>query len=424
MIRVTGQGTSDLGCKRSTNEDAFVVNNDLGLYMVCDGVSGHAAGEVASRMTVNIVQQHLKSHRAVIDKYAQTGSAPSREAVVGLIEDAINLACAEIFKLAEKEEAKRGMSTTVTLFLRAGSNAIIAHVGDSRIYLAKADRDYQLTEDHSLLAEELQRGTLTPAEAEKFKAANVITRAVGFQELVQVDTLQLELSNNDNYLLCSDGLSDYFHDNELAKIVQRNSDPSYVVKNLIEFAKSKGGKDNITAIVIHVESDDVTEPNFTVSAKAEAIRKIPLFKYLSYQETIKVLNIATTNIYQPGDVIIQENTVGTDMFVLLGGSVKLLKMGQPLNVLRDGAFFGEMGLIDNAPRSASVVAEVPTRVLTIKRNDFYPLLRREPQLAVKLLWSFCQSLNQRLRVTTELLADVRADLETVRAELPFEITKG
>jgi PPM family protein phosphatase len=371
IIRVSGHGLSDLGLKRSTNEDSFLSDSDLGLFMVCDGVSGHAAGDVASRMAVTIVHQHLKRHRTSIEKYASDETIQSREVVVKLIEQAINLACGEVFRLAEADENKRGMATTVTLFLRAGRHAIIAHVGDSRIYLARGERAYQLTEDHSLLAEELKRGALTPEEAERFKAANVITRAVGFQELVQVDSLHLELADGDTYVLCSDGLSDYFQNNELAQLV-KEPEPSTITKALIDFAKSKGGKDNITAVVIRVIAEDQTEPNFTVAAKTDAIRKIPLFKYLTYQELMKVLNVATVNMYQPGDVIIKEDTVGTDMFILLGGSVKLLKLNQLVNVLRDGAFFGEMGLIDNAPRSASVVAEVPTRALVITRNEFYP----------------------------------------------------
>jgi hypothetical protein len=338
----------------------------------------------------------------------------------------VNAACAEVYKMSLADDSKRGMSTTLVLLLRAGRKAVIAHVGDSRIYQARGDTSYQLTDDHSLIAEQIRKGLLKPEEAEKYKTANSITRAVGFQEGVEVDTLHLDLAPGDRYLLCSDGLCDYFKNaqdfGEFAKKVK----PADLTKELIAFAKSKGGKDNITAVVVCVEGEPgpaTARSEIDGIAKTDVIQKIPLFRYLAYPELMKVLAIANIRSYLPGDTIIVENSLGTEMYVILSGSVNLLKMGQRIRTLTTGAFFGEMGLIDNAPRSASIVA-AETRLIVITRSDFYPLLRREPQLAVKLLWSFCQSLNERLRATTELLADVKADLESLKPEVPFIVSKG
>jgi hypothetical protein len=318
------------------------------------------------------------------------------------------------------------MSTTLVLFLRAGRKAVIAHVGDSRIYQARGENSYQLTEDHSLIAEQIRKGLLKPDEAEKYKSANSITRAVGFQEGVEVDTLHLDLAPGDKYLLCTDGLCDYFQGAQDFSDFTKRVKPTELPKELIGFAKSKGGKDNITAVVIQIEADPGAGARAEIDgiAKTDVIQKIPLFRYLAYPELMKVLAISSIRSYLPGDPIIVENSLGTEMYVILSGTVNLLKMGQRIRTLTTGAFFGEMGLIDNAPRSASIVAAEQTRLIVITRSDFYPLLRREPQLAVKLLRSFCQSLNERLRATTELLADVKADLESLKPEVPFIVSKG
>jgi PPM family protein phosphatase len=421
MFKLETRGLSDPGCKRTSNEDAFFVDEELGLHLVCDGVSGHSAGDVASKTAIALIHQEIRKGRALVEAFAAHPSPTTRDSVLKLVEQAINRACAEIYRMATRDEKKRGMATTLTLFLKAGGQALTAHVGDSRIYLLRQGKVHLLTEDHSLLAEELRRGTLTPEEAERFRSANVITRAVGFQEFVKPDLLQVELADGDTFLLCSDGLSDYFGAD--FGPFTKPAPAGVLVRELIQFARSRGGKDNITAVVIRVASDDITEPCLEPGAKAETIGRIPLFRYLSYQEVIKVLNIAVTREYESGSVIIQEGAAGTEMYVLLSGTVRVLKGSQLLSVLRDGSVFGEMGLIENAPRSASIVSDGKTRALVISRKDFYPLLRREAQLAVKLLWSFCYSLNQRLRNTNELLADIKADLEEMRSDLPFEIVK-
>src|SRR5579859_7263609 len=133
-MKATGYGQTDSGLKRSTNEDAYVVDQELGLYIVCDGVSGNAAGDVASSTTVKVVQQYVKKRRELVDRYAREDTPPNREAVSNLVSDAINAACAEVYKMSLADEAKRGMSTTLVLLLKAGKKAVIANVGDSRIY--------------------------------------------------------------------------------------------------------------------------------------------------------------------------------------------------------------------------------------------------------------------------------------------------
>jgi PPM family protein phosphatase len=423
-MKVKGYGQTDVGLKRSTNEDSFVVDPELDLFIVCDGVGGHNAGEVASANTVRLVQQYIRKNRAVVDRYAREDIPAHREAVSELVSDAINVACSEVFKMAQADKGKSGMATTIVLFLRAGKKAVIANVGDSRIYQARADRAYQLTEDHAIIAEQIRKGLLKPEEAGKYGKSDSITRAVGFQEGVEVDTLHIDLAPGDLYLLCSDGLCDYFKEPQDFSTFAKKAKLPDLSKELVTFARAQGGKDNITAIVVHVEAESATKTNESEAMpKPELIQKIPLFRYLTYQELMKVLAVASVRSYMPNDPIIVENSLGNEMFVILSGSVSLLKSGQMIRPLKPGAFFGEMGLIDNAPRSASIVAAEPTRLMVIGRADFYPLLRKEPNLAVKLLWSFCQSLNERLRITTELLSDVKADLDSLKPEAPFVVAK-
>ena len=420
MIKVLGHGLSDPGLKRTSNEDAFLVDQELGLYLVCDGVSGHAAGDVASKMTIQLVHQHIKKNRAVIEAHSKEDTAVARESTVKLIEDAINLACGQVFKLSRQDESKRGMATTVTLFLRTGRHAMIAHVGDSRIYLARGEKSYQLTEDHSLLAEELRRGTLTPEEAEKFKAANVITRAVGFQELVKVDTLQVELSHTDTYLLCSDGLSDYFQSNELAKMATGRP-PDTVTKELVAFAKAKGGKDNITAVIVKLGEEGAGDEARArrLALKRDVLAKMPLFGRLSERELLRVMQAVEVREYEDGQVVIRAGDKGDELFIVLAGTVRVIRGEATLTRLGAGEHFGEMALIRSVPRSASVTAEGRAELIAIRRADFFEILRKEHEIAVKMLWQFLGVLADRLDQTSSELRHAKQELaaEDVTGEI-------
>lgn len=251
-LRRTGSGLTDVGRKRKSNEDAFFYDDGLGLYIVGDGMGGHAAGEVASQEAIEtvygMVKRGLGSLRALADPLVEDDvRAASR-----LMESSIQAATYMVFSLAEMDRGKTGMGTTLSALLVLGEYAVTAQVGDSRIYRVSGDTVEQLTEDHTLIAWQLKQGLITPQEAKKSPHRNVITRAVGNRDYVQVDTGLVKLAPGDRFLLCSDGLHGYLRDADIAPIVALSGEAA--VERFIALANERGGKDNITAILVEIDA--------------------------------------------------------------------------------------------------------------------------------------------------------------------------
>ena len=250
-FRRTGFALTDLGRKRTTNEDAFFMDDQLGLYVVADGMGCHAAGEVASREAVDtlygMVKRGVGGLRELIDPVEETDV----RAACRLMESAVQAATYLVFSMAEIDRAKSGMGTTVSAMLVLGDYAITAQVGDSRVYRIEGESVEQLTEDHTLIAWQLKQGLITPQEAARSPHRNVITRAVGNREYVQVDTRRVPLAPEARFLLCSDGLHGYLRDEDIPPIVRMGGDTA--VRRFIDLANERGGKDNITAILVEID---------------------------------------------------------------------------------------------------------------------------------------------------------------------------
>jgi protein phosphatase len=250
-IRRTGYALTDLGRKRSTNEDAFFADDALGLYVVADGMGGHAAGEVASHEAVEAIYGMVKTG---VGKLRDLVGAPSDQdlrAATRLIESAVQAATYFVFSIAEIDRAKSGMGTTISALLILGDYAVTAQVGDSRIYRVQGESVEQLTEDHTLIAWQLKQGLITPQEAARSPHRNVITRAVGNREYVQVDTRCVPLAPGCRFLLCSDGLHGYLRDEDIPTIVEMGG--ARAVRRFVDLANERGGKDNITAVLVEID---------------------------------------------------------------------------------------------------------------------------------------------------------------------------
>jgi serine/threonine protein phosphatase PrpC len=250
-LRRTGFALTDLGRKRASNEDAFFVDDALGLYVVADGMGGHAAGEIASREAVDtlygMVKTGLGQLRALVDPLPDQDS----QAACRLMESAVQAATYFVYSIAEIDRDKSGMGTTISALLVLGGYAVTAQVGDSRIYRVEGAAVEQLTEDHTLIAWQLKQGLITPQEAARSPHKNVITRAVGNREYVQVDTRCIRLASGVRFLLCSDGLHGYLRDEDIPKIVPMGGVAA--VRRFVDIANERGGKDNITAVLVEID---------------------------------------------------------------------------------------------------------------------------------------------------------------------------
>jgi protein phosphatase len=246
-LRIDARGLTDVGLRRDHNEDAFLVDEALGLFIVADGMGGHAGGGTASRLAVETIRDMVRQGWKDLPKPAE----PEDTRVADLLERAVEEACAVIYRTAQGDPQLAGMGTTVTAALLDARTAFVAHVGDSRCYLLRGGRIYQVTEDHSLVNEQLKAGAISADEAKHSRFKNIITRSVGFEEKVLVDLMAVELEPRDGLVICCDGLSNLVEDPEILDLVEESSLET-APGRLVALANERGGDDNITVIVIRV----------------------------------------------------------------------------------------------------------------------------------------------------------------------------
>lgn len=239
---IASWGQTDIGLKRSNNEDSFQINDESGYYVVADGMGGEAAGEVASQLFIDSVEKMQKN-----DALRSTGEA------VQLIEQAFADANARILDYVQQHPDCEGMGCTAELLTINREGFVVGHVGDSRTYRQRGGHLQQLTKDHSLVQQQLDEGLISLKESWKHPLQNVILRAVGIEENIAVDIVRGKIISGDQLLLCSDGLSDVVATSSIAQTLQSGSKPQTKVEQLIDLAKESGGNDNITVVLIEVQ---------------------------------------------------------------------------------------------------------------------------------------------------------------------------
>ncbi|URI10373.1 Stp1/IreP family PP2C-type Ser/Thr phosphatase [Aquincola tertiaricarbonis] len=237
----------DTGRARSNNEDAVALDERAGLAVLADGMGGYNAGEVASGMLTSFIQAELG--RWLHEASAQASDADVRRAMDICVDNA-NRA---IFNAANANPQYAGMGTTLVLSVFREQRALLGHVGDSRAYRLRAGRLAQLTRDHSLLQEQLDAGLITPEQAAYSANKNLVTRAVGVEDTVLLETHLHATEPGDLYLMCSDGLSDMVPDNRIAQVLLSHESLEAAGRGLIDAANEAGGKDNIAVILVRVQ---------------------------------------------------------------------------------------------------------------------------------------------------------------------------
>lgn len=247
--------TSDPGLRRSSNEDSYCTRADLGLFIVADGMGGHVAGEVASRVAVEAIQVFIQE-TAGADKN-QTWPFPFEPELsleANRLKAAFRLANRRIASTIADSHDLRGMATTASAILTGPDGACVAHVGDSRVYVLREDGLSQITHDHSWVEEQVRAGTMSPSAARQHPWRNVVTRALAGGDDPEVDVTQVQPARAERYLLCSDGLFSVVSDDQIAEIVgDRAASLEELCHRLIDAANAAGGPDNITALVLEVD---------------------------------------------------------------------------------------------------------------------------------------------------------------------------
>jgi protein phosphatase len=251
-------GATDVGMKRRLNEDVFLVDEDLGLYLVADGMGGHAAGEVASRLAADEIIRTFSDRAGLKNETWPEHWNMARSAAANLLVDAIMAGHERVTRAVSRDSNLKGMGTTVVAAVHpaASRTLIICHVGDSRAYRLRHEEFSALTDDHSWVHEQVAAGFLTEEAARSHPLKNVVTQALGGSAEPRVDILETELDEGDLYLLCSDGLNSMLTDDEIADTLREGGSLEDIATRLITAANDRGGNDNVSVVLLRPHAAD------------------------------------------------------------------------------------------------------------------------------------------------------------------------
>ena len=258
---IKASGISDVGLKREGNEDFFSTDDTMGLYIVADGMGGHLAGEVASRIAVEMINKSLVKWVDEGTPEEELFGNPDRSLTArgNYILSSIQLANRVVYELALENEQYHGMGTTAVVLFVSPTLVVAANVGDSRIYMLRNGHIERLSKDHTIVAEQVEMGIMSAEEADNSPLRHVLTRNLGSAEHVEPDIFELVPSENDRYILCSDGLTDLVTDEEIRAIAAEEHEPEKLCHRFVELVIQRGAHDNTTVVSIFLE--DFKKPN-------------------------------------------------------------------------------------------------------------------------------------------------------------------
>lgn len=380
-MRSRGVGLAHVGQKRTNNEDSWVADEQLGLYLVADGMGGHSAGDVASAMAVSAALSKVREGRDLLNK-VQAGEAPARD-LMPLVQQAIRAANEAVHGAATQDASKQGMGCTLTLLLIAGTRGIMAHVGDSRLYVSRGDRLHQLSQDQTVAADLVREGVMTAEKAAASQWRNALSQAIGTKPSVTPDYLRFELVPGDRFLLCSDGLSNYVKDNEWLAEQLSQEDLEGIPAELVAFANEAGGSDNITAVVVEVSaepSEDALSLTSSVSGRIKAVGDNFLCRDLSLARQIRVLSHCEVASHGAGQVVVAAGDPLPGLFLVASGALEVEGTGP----LERGACFGATATLLERPARATVRASQESETLLLSSEALQELSRSRPRLGLIL----------------------------------------
>ncbi len=257
-MKPVAYGLTDIGCVRENNQDAYLIHEKRGLYIVADGMGGHAAGELASAIAVKTIYESYTGDDDPEVTVADLSQLSDEHVMCERLRYAINRASQTIREESFRRPGCRGMGTTAVVLAIDDDTAYLAHAGDSRAYLIRPEGLRRLTRDHTWVADQMRAGLITEAQAEASQFRNLLTRSVGQEVVVDSDCMSRRIQPGDRYLLCSDGLHGVVNDGEIFRIV-RHHPPRVACEKLVALARKRGGPDNITVVIVSFAEEDHEE---------------------------------------------------------------------------------------------------------------------------------------------------------------------
>lgn len=396
---IVGAAVTHVGNVREHNEDAHFFDAEQGLFVVCDGMGGHAAGEVASAIAIQTIRERWADAETteIADVWLARGTAIAKKQLLGWLRDGVIAAHNAILAEAERDPTKGGMGTTVVAAMIVGAEVIFAHAGDSRGYMVRDSIAMQLTEDHTLLQRLLAAGIDVDVSGDGGRFRSMLTNALGIGNELRVSTFVVPLADGDRFMLCSDGISEYVTEAEVGEVLSRQPSPARAAQKLVDMALERGGADNATAVVVKVlEAGDNPVPSEQRRRDDLSISLCEIWsEKVSPQQRLRALRIAIPRDHVTSDVL-PANTLGDRVaWIVVEGEVS--QHGEPLG---PGSLVYPESLIAGSPtieKDALALALTDVRAVAIRSDDFRELCEDDPELGELLHESLTEILAERLR---------------------------
>jgi serine/threonine protein phosphatase PrpC len=384
---IVGAAATHVGKVREHNEDAHFLDAETGLFIVCDGMGGHAAGEVASALAIRTLRARWSdgTTQRASDTWIACGTAEAKKALLGVVRDGVLAAHDAIIEEAERDEAKKGMGTTVVGGLIVGGELVFAHAGDSRAYIVRDGIAMQLTEDHTLLSRLLAAGIDVDVSGDGARFRSMLTNALGIGQECKVSTFVVPLADGDRFMLCSDGISEYVTEAEVGEVLTKQPSPARAAQKLVDMALDRGGGDNATAVVVRVLEAGETP------VSAEQRRRDDLSiglcglwgTRISPQQRLRALRIAIPRDYAAEEKL-PAHTLGDRVaWIIVEG--ELVQDGEPVG---PGGLLYPQSLIATSQmpgKDGLAVAKTEVRALALRADDFRELCEDDAELGEALL---------------------------------------
>lgn len=366
--------------RRPSNQDSWLSRPESGLFVVSDGMGGLSSGEEASNRTVAWMDSARLSLDPLRARVCASADPPGNLALLDALEATFQQATRDIYEMSQ--ERNESMGATLSVGLVAGENLFIAHVGDTRIYLLRSGRLRLLTLDHSVAAERLRRGRMTAEEYARSPLKSMLYQAIGTSPEVAPDLLEIPLQHEDVLVLCSDGVWGSLEDATLGRIAA-DPDLETAAEELVRVAFENGSTDNCTAMVVRVRFRD--EGAGAGVRWDEVLRSTPLFSHLDASSRDRLAPFLAEIRVGAGEVVVEEGAPGEELYVVLEGELAVSRQGVELATLSSGDHFGEIALVLDSPRQATVRAVSGARLLVLKRDTLDELISRRPDIGALVL---------------------------------------
>lgn len=398
------------GQSHVSNQDAFVVDEALGAYLVCDGIGGHRGGDIAAQTACAAALEHLQKNSAIIEAAKVAGS--SIEPLSELCTAAVLAANERVYRRSKADQTVSGMGTTIAMLVIAGGRGVVAHAGSSRVYVCRNGELIQLTKDHKLAQELIDRGLLTEQKAASLPYARALSKAVGLLEAITPDCLSLDALPGDRFLIVTDGVTQALPKDELRQIVAGPGGGSSA-STIIKTAADRGGSDDATAIVVvpaaePQESAEQLARSEQVVLKTELLQEMFLFKPLASSDIMEIVGQSELVPSKTGDVLFAQGSVEQNIYIILEGTFNVVVDGTVVAKLAKGSHFGEMSWLSHEARSATVRCAVDGTLLKVSALFLQSFILKSPECGVRILRELARELSSRLRATNAL-ALVRAN---------------